>query len=639
MPSASPSKPECAGVVLRANGKYLLLRRVENGVWEQPGGHVEEGEARDAAALREAAEECGLSASVSIRKLRSTEDGPVKYTTFVADVDEFEPKLSREHTASGWFSAGDLPAPIHPEVRRSIDYIENELETEMDAAHAIRDGRLPSGFKYENTHLVALRIFGTGVSYRTQHKEFTFRDPEIYLSDETLARCNGLPVIVEHPPSQMLDAEQYENRNIGAVMLPYVKGDEVWGIARVYDGDIAAILASGQLSTSPGVRVADEGNAILPLDGEHLLIEGNPKLIDHIAIVANGVWDKGGPPSGLRNDSMSDEKEGERKYGDVKFADPANDKYPIDTNEHIRAAWDYIHKGNDADKYSAEDLAAIKRRIVAAWKDKIDPNGPPEADKKDSTMADDASGGKAPHEMLLDAIGKLTDRMDSISTRMDSMESARDDKKDSDEGKPKAEDKKDADDKREEEKSENRGEKADKKDADKDEPKAEDKADAGAENAALRAQIAAMQSKLDEIARPPSYEEMERIAATQARADSVMQLHGSRAPQPMSGESSRSYRLRVLAGLRGHSERFKDIAIDKLDGAVLDEIERGIFTDAQAAAANPKNAPAGRLIPVTTQENGHTVTRFHGDIAATFAPFMAPPRRGRITNPRRGGNA
>ena len=61
-------------------------------------------------------------------------------------------------------------------------------------------------------------------------------------------------------------------------------------------------------------------------------------------------------------------REGERKYGDVRFADPVNHKYPIDTEEHVRAAWSYIHKPQDADKYSAADLKAIKDRIAAAAK-------------------------------------------------------------------------------------------------------------------------------------------------------------------------------------------------------------------------------------------------------------------------------
>jgi hypothetical protein len=79
-----------------------------------------------------------------------------------------------------------------------------------------------------------------------------------------------------------------------------------------------------------------------------------------------------------------DPKEGADKYGDVPFADPKNNKYPIDTEEHIRAAWSYINHPDESSKYSAEDLATIKERIVAAWKDKIDKAGPPSASTEKS---------------------------------------------------------------------------------------------------------------------------------------------------------------------------------------------------------------------------------------------------------------
>ena len=57
---------------------------------------------------------------------------------------------------------------------------------------------------------------------------------------------------------------------------------------------------------------------------------------------------------------------GEHAYGDVKFADPTNKKYPIDTPEHIRAAWSYIHHPNDAAKYRPEDVQKIKDHIEQA---------------------------------------------------------------------------------------------------------------------------------------------------------------------------------------------------------------------------------------------------------------------------------
>jgi len=81
-------------------------------------------------------------------------------------------------------------------------------------------------------------------------------------------------------------------------------------------------------------------------------------------------------------------KEGEHKYGDVKFADEKNKKYPIDTAEHIRAAWNYINKAANAAKYSADEVATIKSKIIAAWKDKIDKEGPPSAreNQEESSM-------------------------------------------------------------------------------------------------------------------------------------------------------------------------------------------------------------------------------------------------------------
>jgi phage head maturation protease len=68
----------------------------------------------------------------------------------------------------------------------------------------------------------------------------------------------------------------------------------------------------------------------------------------------------------------------------VEHADPGyqpdgKKRYPIDSERHIRAAWHFIHQPGNAQRYTAEQLAAIKARIVAAWREKIDRDGPPEA--------------------------------------------------------------------------------------------------------------------------------------------------------------------------------------------------------------------------------------------------------------------
>ena len=61
-------------------------------------------------------------------------------------------------------------------------------------------------------------------------------------------------------------------------------------------------------------------------------------------------------------------KQGERDYGDVKFADETNNKYPIDTEEHVRAAWSYINHKDNAAKYKADEVKTIKERIKRAAK-------------------------------------------------------------------------------------------------------------------------------------------------------------------------------------------------------------------------------------------------------------------------------
>jgi hypothetical protein len=56
------------------------------------------------------------------------------------------------------------------------------------------------------------------------------------------------------------------------------------------------------------------------------------------------------------------------KYGDVAYADKENHKYPINTVEHVRAAWSYINMPKNADKYNSQQLSTIKDNIKAAAK-------------------------------------------------------------------------------------------------------------------------------------------------------------------------------------------------------------------------------------------------------------------------------
>jgi hypothetical protein len=95
------------------------------------------------------------------------------------------------------------------------------------------------------------------------------------------------------------------------------------------------------------------------------------KLHDAVAAHIKALSNQGDPSNAA--DPQADEdredtpqKASEGKYGDVAYADTANKKYPIDTEEHARAAWSYINQEKNADKYSSSELSEIKAKIKAA---------------------------------------------------------------------------------------------------------------------------------------------------------------------------------------------------------------------------------------------------------------------------------
>lgn len=72
------------------------------------------------------------------------------------------------------------------------------------------------------------------------------------------------------------------------------------------------------------------------------------------------------------------------------YADPDQKKYPLRNAEEIRAAWDYIHVKSNAAEFPPDKREEIEERIERAWKEHIDPKGPPEADAADARTRDES---------------------------------------------------------------------------------------------------------------------------------------------------------------------------------------------------------------------------------------------------------
>lgn len=71
---------------------------------------------------------------------------------------------------------------------------------------------------------------------------------------------------------------------------------------------------------------------------------------------------------------MAGQKTPKAPYGDkTTYADPGYQKdgkkrYPINTADHVRAAWSYINQSGNASKYSSQQVSKIKARIRSAAK-------------------------------------------------------------------------------------------------------------------------------------------------------------------------------------------------------------------------------------------------------------------------------
>ncbi|WP_186263304.1 NUDIX domain-containing protein [Burkholderia gladioli] len=558
---------DCAGILFRAPGPlYLLVKRSDTGEWEQPGGHADGDETPEQAAVRECVEEIG-GCPEGLRwaaRRNAIPGGAGEYTCFLQNVPEpFKPALNDEHTAWQWAAPGELPEKMHPAVAQTIELLTGN---ELDIAKRVAAGELLSPQQYENVWLFDLRITGTGTSYRMALDEYVYRPPENFLTDEFLERCNGLPVIFEHPEKSILSTEEYRARAIGTIVLPYIKGDEVWGIAKIFDADAAALMCSTHASTSPAVIFRNAGSAeSVEIDGKSVLIEGNPSYLDHLAVCQEGVWDKGGEPSG------------------VNTGDPEMDGM----EEQVPAWADALGKRLDS---------------VCSRMDAIENKGGDQMPAKpmaaDGNPAAEAAGA-AEHEHEAAAARELAEAeaAGAVERRADSAETEEEKEKREKEAKERADSAARAD-------AQGRLER---------------------ENAELRARIERMDGRIASMTKPLSTEDRDALATAQMRADSVMQMFGQSAAQPLHGESPIDYRRRLAAKLQSHSSDMKGVKLDSIDGPAFKLVEDRIYADAQSAALNPAAAPAGRLIPlVSRDEAGRQITRFTGDIDAWMGYFKAP---------------
>ena len=464
---------------------------------------------------------------------------------------------------------------------------------ELEVAKAIRSGELSSPQQYENLWLFDVRITGTGMSYRPTLDEYVYRPPEVFLTDAFVERCNGLPLIFMHPDdSLILNTDEYRNRSIGNVILPYIKGDDVRGIAKVLDADAAELMMKSHASTSPAVVFRDAGSTeTIVIDGKEVLVEGDPSYLDHLAICEEGVWDKGKEPNGvkLQEDSTVENENEMPAWADalMKKVDSACSRLDAMENkggDEVADSFEGLEKKVEGEGYDKEAAEKIAGKVAEEKKAKGD----------SAEDAEEAGEREEKHEE--EAIKEL--------------EMA----------------KKEGEEEKREEREDSRKDSKDRKD--------EAYMDSvRRENAEMRRKIEQMEARF----KPLSHADRDALSQAQARADGVAQMFGKQVNAPLAGESPISYRKRLAESFKKYSPKMKEVRMDSLAGAAFDIVEDQIYSDAQAAALSPEAITAGQLIPIVRKDSsGREITTYQGDMNGWLNAFKSTGQVCKLNrNPRR----
>lgn len=282
----------------------------------------------------------------------------------------------------GWVSQPDAAAPL-PDLSAELPPVQESLD-DLAIAEKMASGEIDQIVSTDTCLLVPMRITGTGITDRNikDVNGITIKYPcdrpaDIYLTDRFLQMCNGLPVAFYHPKKgegfTSLNFDNWREYVVGTIFHPYIKGQEVWGVAKIFDLSMLDAFRDGIMSTSPFVTSTNEIG-----DGVY-----REKLedINHVAIVPAGHWDTDQPAITankeiqMKEDLMADKEnpvaEPEKVDADVTQVNPAETVKKPDA-EPVQAPAGDDQPAEDARFGKLESAVASLTEGMAAIKSSLD---------------------------------------------------------------------------------------------------------------------------------------------------------------------------------------------------------------------------------------------------------------------------
>ena len=139
-----------------------------------------------------------------------------------------------------------------------------------------------------------MRLTGTGLAERIidgQAKIFN-RDIATFASNDLMQIYANVPVCLGHPKNETGDYVALSLNNseliVGNAIFSFLRDNEIWIIARLFNNEVINALLQNDFSTSP-YFISLESKESLKND---IIINEVPILCNHLAIVESGFWDK-----------------------------------------------------------------------------------------------------------------------------------------------------------------------------------------------------------------------------------------------------------------------------------------------------------------------------------------------------------
>lgn len=231
-------------------------------------------------------------------------------------------------------------------------------------------GTLKSPQIYEESFYIKLRITGTGITERYKEDEngdvlldnnnnpITYkidRLEEDFLSDEFLKSCIGIPVLIEHPESKLLNGENYKNHVVGTIVQAYIKPEvkEVWCIARIYDPEVLKLINEGLKSTSPAIKTKN-------IENKSDTIKEKFEYIDHLALVVDGYWDNYSEKA-IQIDSLKKIVPNSNENITIKKEDKMSEE--LEKKEEIKEEVKKDESMEDIENKETEKIASIENKL------------------------------------------------------------------------------------------------------------------------------------------------------------------------------------------------------------------------------------------------------------------------------------